>query len=298
MTAFPNSALVAFDAAYPEGAAPLTHRLVGHDLLTVEAIAALAKRLPQDRVEYNPGILPLGIAAEDTPCPTLSIAETIRTIGENGSWMVLKNVERDPAYAALLDEMLDPLRAIVARRTGRMAHTEAFIFLSSPNSVTPFHMDPEHNILLQIQGRKTMTVFPSGDASLVPAEKSEAFAIGGHRNLAWNEAFLDKGIDVPMEPGDAILVPVKAPHYVRNGDQVSISFSITWRSERSVAESELHSFNRLLRARHLPLVPVSHMPEKQKVARLGYRVMRKVAGRAALSDASSAAPNIPPPARG
>jgi hypothetical protein len=28
--------------------------------------------------------------------------------------------------------------------------------------VTPFHFDPEHNILLQIRGRKTMTIFPAG----------------------------------------------------------------------------------------------------------------------------------------
>ncbi|MFT3968107.1 MAG: transcriptional regulator [Sphingobium sp.] len=278
MTAFTDSALAAFRAAYPDSHAPLTHNLAGHPLLTLDAIAALAGRLPRDRVEYNPGKLPLGITAEETPRPTLSIAETIRTIGENGSWMVLKNVERDPAYGALLDATLEPLRATVEARTGPMEHREAFIFLTSPGSVTPFHMDPEHNILLQIQGGKTMTVFPAGDEALVPAEKSEAFAMGGHRNLHWDEDFLEKAVAVPLEPGDAVLMPVKAPHFVRNGDRVSISFSITWRSERSVAEGELHSFNRLLRAKGLPLVPVSAAPEKQKAARFGYRVMRKMAG--------------------
>lgn len=276
--AFSDSALAAFAAAYPDAAAPLRHELAGHPLLTVQAIGALAERLPADRVEYNPGKLPLGIRPEDTPAPSLSIAETIRTIGENGSWMVLKNVERDAAYAALLDEALAPLEAIVRPRTGPMEHREAFIFLTSPGSVTPFHMDPEHNILLQIQGGKVMTVFPAGDTALVPAEKSEAFAGGGHRNLVWDDSFRAKGMAVPLEPGDAILVPVKAPHFVQNGDRVSISFSITWRSERSVAESELHSFNHLLREKGLPLVGVSARPEKQSVARLGYRVMRKIAG--------------------
>ena len=276
--AFTEEALAAFAAAYPDAHAPLTHQLVGHALLTVEAIAALAERLAADRVEYNPGKLPLGIRPEDTPPPVLSIAETIRTIGDNGSWMVLKNVERDPAYGALLDAALEPLRAIVEPRTGPMAHREAFIFLTSPNSVTPFHMDPEHNILLQIQGDKVMTVFPAGDETLVPARKSEDFHRGGHRNLVWQEDFLSRGAAVPLRPGDAILVPVKAPHFVRNGDGVSISFSITWRSTRSVAESELHSFNHLLRARGLPLVGVSARPERQRLARLGYRVMRKLAG--------------------
>ncbi|MET0362223.1 MAG: cupin-like domain-containing protein [Sphingobium sp.] len=277
--AFPQAALDALSGAYPDAHAPLTHRLAAHPLLTVDAIAALAERLPDERVEYNPGKLPLGITAQDTPRSTLSIAETIRTIGDNGSWMVLKNVEADPIYRALLDEALEPLRPIVERRTGPMVHREAFIFLTSPGSVTPFHMDPEHNILLQIAGDKVMTVFPAGDPDLVPPEKSEAFHIGAHRNLIWDEAFLAKGTAVPMAPGDAILVPVKAPHFVRNGDRVSISFSITWRSTRSVAESELHSFNRLLRARGLPLISVSARPERQRLARLGYRVMRRLAER-------------------
>lgn len=277
--AFTRKALDAFAAAYPDRHVVLHHKLVDHPLLTQAAIAALAERLPEDQVEYNLGQLPLGITAEETPGNALSIADTIRTIGENGSWLVLKNVERDPTYGALLDEALAPLAPIVERTTGPMQHREAFLFLTSPDSVTPFHMDPEHNILLQIRGSKVMTVFPASDNSLVPPEKSEHFHQGGHRNLVWEEGFAAKGTHVQLAPGDAILVPVKAPHFVHNGDAVSISFSITWRSERSVAESELHSLNRLLRARGWPLVDVSRRPERQTLARLGYRVMRKIEGR-------------------
>jgi len=277
MTAiFPPAALAAFEAAYPDRHQRLTHGLLDHPLLRREAIAALAERHPQDRMEYNLGTLPLGIRPEDTPANGLSVAETIRTIDENKSWIVLKNVERDPAYGALLDSLLGELEPIVAPRTGPMAHREAFIFFTSPGSITPFHMDPEHNILMQIEGEKVMHVFPSADPALVPPEQSEAFHAGAHRNLVWDEDFLGKADPVRLTPGDAILVPVKAPHFVQNGDGVSISLSITWRSERSVAEGELHSFNRLLRARGLPLVGVSATPERQKVARLGYRVMRKL----------------------
>jgi len=275
--AFPKSTLGDFARAYPDRHAPLRHKLTEHPLLTHAAIAALAERLPEALVEYNPGALPLGVDPANTPKSALSIIETIRTIGENGSWMVLKNVERDPAYGALLDEALADLRPIVERSTGRMEHREAFLFLTSPGSVTPFHMDPEHNILLQIQGAKMVAVFPASDEELVPPAQSEAFHQGGHRNLIWDDRFMAKASHVPLGPGDALLVPVKAPHFVRNGDEVSISFSITWRSERSVAESELHSLNRLLRARGWPLVGVSPRPEKQRIARLGYRVMRKFA---------------------
>ncbi|EQB02463.1 hypothetical protein FHS51_001527 [Sphingobium wenxiniae] len=273
---FPDSARVAFTAAYPDRAAALVHDLAGHPLLEPAALADLAERMPAGSVEYNLGALPLGVRPDETPSNGLTLGETIRTIETNGSWAVLKNVERDAAYGALLDQALAELEPLVARWTGPMLHREAFIFLSSPGSVTPFHMDPEHNILLQIRGSKTMTVFPARDEELVPPCKSEDFHKGGHRNLEWRDAFMARGVPLLLEPGDAIHVPVKAPHFVRNGPDVSISLSITWRSERSVAEGELHSFNALLRRWKMPVGKITPQPEKQRARRFVYRLMRKL----------------------
>ena len=273
---FSEDARTAFAAAYPDRATKLGHGLAGHALLTLEALAGLAERMPADRVEYNLGKLPLGVRPEDTPSNGLTLGETIRTIETNGSWAVLKNVERDADYGALLDRALAELAPIVERETGPMLHREAFIFLSSPGSVTPFHMDPEHNILLQIRGEKTMTVFPAEDEELVPAVQSEAFHAGGHRNLDWRDAFRDRGMAVTLLPGDAIHVPVKAPHFVENGPAVSVSLSVTWRSDRSVAEGELHSLNGLLRRRRLPVGRIGARPEAQGMRRIAYRIMRKL----------------------
>ena len=273
---FDEEARAIFAGAYPDAPVKLHHGLAGHPLLAIDALAGLAERMPAASVEYNLGKLPLGVRAEDTPSNGLSLGETIRTIESNGSWAVLKNVERDAAYGALLDAALAELAPIVDARTGAMLNREAFIFLSSPGSVTPFHMDPEHNILLQIRGEKVMTVFPAGDPELVPAVQSESFHAGGHRNLDWRDDFRERGTAVKLLPGDAIHVPVKAPHFVENGGAVSISLSVTWRSERSVAESELHGLNALLRRRGLPVGRISAAPERQGARRLAYRIMRKL----------------------
>jgi len=274
--AFDAEARALFAAAYPDRPQHLTHRLVGHPLLSLPALAELAERMPADSVEYNRGDLPLGIRAEDTPANGLTLGETIRTIESNGSWAVLKHVERDPAYAALLHGALEDLRPIVEASTGPMLHREAFIFLSSPGSITPFHIDPEHNILLQIMGEKVMNVFPTHDEETVPPTQSEAFSLGGHRNLRWDDAFLPRATPIPLSPGDAVLMPVKAPHFVKNGDGVSISFSITWRSRRSVAESELHGLNHRLRRRGLPLVRVGRQPERQWIGRGLFRLVERL----------------------
>ncbi|CAN5471515.1 hypothetical protein BH10PSE12_BH10PSE12_16180 [soil metagenome] len=274
--AFSQSARAAFAQAYPDAPAVLTHEMATHPLFSHEALAQLGARMPAGSVEYNLGNLPLGVRPEETPANGLSLVDTIRSIDTNGSWVVLKNVERDTEYGALVDSALAELEHLVIDKTGPMLSREAFIFLSSPGSVTPFHIDPEHNILLQIDGEKTMTVFPAGDEALVPPEQSESFHGGGHRNLPWETDFLVKGQRFPLVPGEAILMPVKAPHFVENGDAVSISFSITWRSERSVAEGELHGLNRILRRRGLPTPRVGQKPEARALRRLLYRVMRRL----------------------
>jgi Cupin-like domain len=277
MKAFPPEALAEFERCYPEATTRLSHSLADHPLLSLEALVALAGKLDPAHVEYNPGDLPIGIAAEDVPAPHLSIAETIRSIEENGSWMVLKFIEQDPAYAALLEETLAELRQIVEPKTGEMLTLQGFIFVSSPGAVTPFHFDPEHNILLQIRGSKVFTIFPQADEAVVSATAHEAFHVGEqHRNLVWRDELAARGTPVALAPGDAILVPVKAPHWVKVDEGgPSISLSVTWRSEWSYKEADARGLNRLLRKSGLRPASPGRWPVQNDGKSVAYRALRK-----------------------
>ena len=186
---FPDEALTAFDALYPLLAGPLRHRLPDHPLLALEALAQLGETLAASQVEYNPGALPVGILPDDIPANGLTIGETIRGIDSCASWAVLKNIEGEPAYRALLFDLLAELAPVVEPRTGPMLTPQGFIFISSPGSITPFHFDPEHNILLQLRGTKRMHVWPSGDERFAHRLEHERYHAGGHRNLPWEEDF-------------------------------------------------------------------------------------------------------------
>src|SRR5690606_36889116 len=107
--------------------------------------------------------------------------------------------------------------------------------------------DPEHNILLQLVGNKAMTLFPAGDPRFVKDEIHEKFHLGGGRDLGWRDEIDPHGTVYTLAPGEALYVPVMAPHYVRNGPAPSISLSITWRSDWSFAEADARAFNGLLR---------------------------------------------------
>ncbi|HEX9602581.1 MAG TPA: hypothetical protein VF973_02440 [Myxococcales bacterium] len=80
----------------------IQHSLGGHPLFELPRLLQLARALPERFVEYNAGALPVGVRPEETPRTGLSAEETIRRIQACGSWMVLKRVEQDPEYGAVL----------------------------------------------------------------------------------------------------------------------------------------------------------------------------------------------------
>jgi hypothetical protein len=277
MTTFPAEANAAFAANYPEVPHKLTHQLGAHPLLDLEPLAQLAEALSPSSIEYNSGDQPIGVSGK--PGATgLSIGETIRRIGDSGSWAVLKNIEQHPAYADLLESLLSELRPTIEARTGQMLKTQGFIFISSPCAVTPFHFDPEHNILLQLRGTKTMTQFPAGNTAYAADSIQEAYHTGGARELTWQESMLDGGTEFALASGEALFVPVMAPHFVRVGQQASVSLSITWRSEWSFAEAGARAFNAALRRIGLRPRQPGRWPARNLAKAYGWRLLRRLGG--------------------
>lgn len=272
---FDPDARTAFAALYPERPGKIAHGLCGHPLFELDELVALSQRIRPVDVEQNLAKLPIGVDPASIRHNGLSVEESIRSIEQNDSWMVLKFVDQDPVYRALLDEILDEIEPLVATRTGAMLKREAFIFVSSPGAVTPFHIDPEHNILIQLRGEKVMTVFPAADPELLPAQLQEAFHEGGHRNLPFRDSFAAKGTPIRLTPGDALYVPVKAPHWVQNGDAMSISLSVTWRSEWSYREADAHAFNRLLRKVGVTPAAPARYPRQNMIKSLAWRSIGK-----------------------
>ena len=274
---FDPEARAAFAAAYPETPAIIRHHLAEHSLLTLDALAALAGKLPDASIEYNRGDLPIGI--DGKPAPTgMGIEDTIRHIATSNSWAVLKNIEQHPAYEALLLSLLGELRAAIEAKTGAMLRPQGFVFISSPDAVTPYHFDPEHNILLQLVGSKVMTQFPAGDPRFAPDTTHESYHSGGPRELIWRDGLASGGRAFAIGPGEAVMVPVMAPHHVRNGPASSISLSITWRSDWSFAEADARCWNGLMRRAGLNPRAPRRWPHSNRGKALAYRAWRRVTG--------------------
>ena len=274
---FPEESQRAFACAYPETPHVLRHRLQQDTRLSLDALAELGEQLGADSVEYNRGNLPIGVDGKPGDNGR-SIGDTIRHIATSDSWAVLKNIEAVPAYRALLLGLLEELRPTIEATTGEMLTPQGFLFISSPNAVTPYHFDPEHNILLQLKGTKVMTQFPAGDATFAPDEVHESYHLGGPRELPWKDELLARGTPFALDPGEAVYVPVMAPHFVRNGPESSISLSITWRSEWSYAEAGARCFNGLVRKLGIRPRAPGRWPARNQAKSLAFRAWRKAFG--------------------
>ncbi|ANY19951.1 hypothetical protein A6F68_01435 [Tsuneonella dongtanensis] len=274
---FGPAARCAFASAYPETPRVIEHRLRDNPLLSLDALAILAGKLPETSIEYNRGDLPIGI--DGKPGGTgIGIEDTIRHIASVNSWAVLKNIEQVPEYQALLLALLGELQPMIEAKTGAMLRPQGFVFISSPDAVTPYHFDPEHNILLQLVGSKTMTQFPAGNDRYAPDETHESYHSGGPRELHWRDELAAGGSAFSIGPGEALMVPVMAPHFVKNGPASSISLSITWRSDWSFAEADARCWNALLRRWGMAPKAPGRWPASNRGKAWAWRAWRRLAG--------------------
>ena len=254
----------------------IRHRLAGHELFALPRLVELARRLPAASVEYNAGDVPLTLDPTRTPQTGLSVEETLRRIEECRSWMVLKNVEQDPEYRDLLELCLAEVHAFSDPLVSGMSDKEGFVFVSSPGSVTPYHLDPEQNFLLQIRGRKRMNVFDPADRALLSEEEIERFLAGAHRNLVYRDDYQAKAQVFELVPGLGVHVPVTAPHWVQNGDAVSVSFSITFQTQASMRRSHVHQMNADLRRWGFSPAPAGRSVLRDSMKQLVFRAKTRV----------------------
>jgi hypothetical protein len=264
-----------FQASFDRRPFTLRHSLVNHPLLTLPSLIELSRRLPESNIRYNRGDIPAGQQIYTAPRTELSIEETIRQIEECRSWMVIRFVEQDSIYRDLLDRCLDEIQPLSEAITPRMFKREGFIFISSPGSVTPFHADPEHNFLLQIRGKKTASLFDVSDRTIVSEEVLERYHTGEPFKGEFKEEHQRKAFAYDLAPGDGLHFPQNWPHWVKNGDEVSISFSITFRSARSERTNIVYKFNHAMRERGLNPAPFGKSALRDSAKFHAFRAARR-----------------------
>jgi hypothetical protein len=130
-----------------------------------------------------------------------------------------------------------------------MRNRVGFVFVSSPNSVTPAHFDIEHSLLMQVSGSKAVS-FGRFEQEEDRRHEVERYWDGSHGRI---EKLPPELASYQLTPGRGVYIPPIAPHWVYNGPASSLSVTLTYFTAATERENMIEAFNAKLR--RLKLTP-------------------------------------------
>jgi hypothetical protein len=262
----------------------LGHRLTTHPQFSLAQLFALCRRMPAESILYRVGGIP-GDAELDSSYERyrqgLTLDETLDHFEERQAYVCINNPERDPAYRPVIEGLLAEIAAQIDPIDSRVSWYSTYIFISSRDSVTPYHMDREMNFLLQIRGHKTVYLWDQSDSEIMTAAQKDFLLSHVGARPAYLPSFESKAMTFELRPGLGVHHPFISPHRVHTGAQLSISLAVTFRTRRSDVWTDAHRFNTRMRRFGLTPRPVGRSwlldRAKSGMAHMGQRVHRRFA---------------------
>jgi hypothetical protein len=248
------------------------HKLVDHPLFALPRLLELALWLPKKWVRINSGNVPVNATPDQIPGTGLSAEESFRRIQETDTRIMLKKIELHPEYRDLLHTCLAEIEGLGHPATRGVWAREGYVFISAPNQITPYHMDPEINFLLQIRGRKAFHVLSGDDRSILSEQDIELFYTGKHHSLTFHEDAKDRAVPFDMGPGDGVHIPVNHPHWVTTENEVTISFALTLQTAGTQKRGTVYAVNHYLRRCGLRPTPYGRSPTRDFFKHQSYRL--------------------------
>jgi len=262
------------------------HTLAEHPLFDLPQLVTLATFLEESRV---PGRLTL--FSDDAALtqgwkrsgrPGANVSECLAEIETSHSWVLMKDVQTHPEYRDLVERFVSELEQMLGRAVRpSISWIDAYLFVSSPGMVTPYHIDHETNFLFQIAGDKTVNLFDPSDREVLSEDEIERYYIGDFSSARFREPVQQKAMVFELSPGLAVHQPPLAPHWVRTGSRHhSVSLSILFFLREYDAVAKVYQVNHYLRRLGLRPASPGRSPLGDRVKRLvmsdlGYRPRQK-----------------------
>jgi hypothetical protein len=240
----------AFHRNYNRKTFMFAHGLAGHPLFELESLMELARRMPDHRDTYwSNGKVAVANGWDAGTDGRRSLKDTIANIATNDSIVILKHTEQDPVHGPVLQEFLSRVVQLAGEQMrADVTIGETLILISSPNRLTPYHMDAETNFLVQVRGDKWFHVFDHDDRTLISDPERERYFGGGDISSAvYRKERQKDAITFDLHAGYGVHVPTGAPHWVQNKDNVSVAISVNYELRSVERLSRIYRVNQRLR---------------------------------------------------
>lgn len=225
------------EAAWNKSIVRVQHDLHKSELFTREALMELIRENPECVFEKAT----MDTSSEDKSSWKDAALESddpsdlFKAIDGGQVWTNLGEVgTRDARYQKLLDGMMEKLAN--AMDDFDPFNCQMGIIISSPNSRVFYHCDVPGQALLQLQGEKTIWLYPNGEPYLRQDEFERVVLGQTAEEITYDESFEKAATQVAFKPGQGLFWPLNWPHRVQNGPMVNVSATI----EYSTAETRRH----------------------------------------------------------
>jgi hypothetical protein len=264
----------------------VAHRFSGHPLFELSCLVELAGEISSRNDPHRPngdaycliGTPEHSDKALETSKPIRAVAETIEDIQNANGWIMLNHVERNMAYQKVLEDGIADVLQLTGRQVkNKIKWFESIIFITSPRRATPYHVDRECAWLLQIRGDKEIHFFPRSNKQAVPDEELERFWAVDNQAGVYKPELEPQAMVFNMKPGTGVHIPVNTGHWLKNGEDVSISMNLNFVFHDRIW-GNIYKANHMLRQRGLNPTPPGHNALKDSVKGAAWSAMQRVNG--------------------
>lgn len=263
----------------------ISHQLISHPLLQLPRLVELTRSLKRPVLffrgdhsinQVTDAAKPRTFEGRQLAAPDMPAEQVIEKIEHAGAWMQLRNIGTEPHYAELLRDLINEFRGPAERNAPRLSDPRMDIFVSSPGTITPFHVDEEHNFLLQIRGSKKLSIANGADPMVFNNDQLRAYFKDNGELIRYSENLEQRSTHVDLHPGEGLHIPAFFPHWVKNGNAVSISLGVLWHSDVTAHRRHLNRVNSWLERVGLPTGMPGKHPVVDKLKTLPFLLKRRL----------------------
>jgi hypothetical protein len=255
------------------------HGLGDDPRLALGALYELASRIPRGEVLHWSGKIAVDgniDLASKTHATDLSLRETFDRIETAGSYILIRNAQLDPAFKRLVDDILDDAMRVTEEIDPGMCQRIAYVFIASPGSTTPYHMDRDINFHFNVRGSKRISIWDPFDRSVLSETGLESlFTNFNAPRPPYKPEYESHAHVFDLQAGDGVHHPFTAPHAVRYGDDVAISFTVTFNTRSTNRRAAAHFLNHALRRIGASPSPVGRSLVRDEVKFAALNVYRR-----------------------